>query len=276
MKAIDRQISKSHCALETADLSSVAEQLSECMSSDWFTRFRERNLILRVPLGTREPVAELLRAAASKLGPKEQAAFDRYLRFSWVVDAARRRSMEAVHAGLREMPRCSKADLLAVGQAVFDWHMVRLTRGLDIYSVGASVADRGRRLHDMNGAANDVAAAVARAINECSRVAMVETKGRLSKVQRRRASQVLRKVVKAASEVNSFEWLFDSVSYGEFSVDEVVDAPRLTVRLGFVDARRYLVRTLAIRRALVIALTGRSHELESPGRIEFPWCPRGG
>lgn len=256
-KAIDRQLSKLQSGLEAADLSSVAEHLSEGLNSDLIARFRERKLVLKAPPITREAVAELLRAAASHLEPEEQAAFDRYLKFSLAVDMARRKSLEAVHDAFREMPRCSKADLLAAGQAVFDWYMAKLTKGVDLYSVGASVAERERRLHDLNGAANDVALAVARAINECSRIAVIETNDRLSKAQRRRASQVLRKAVKAAGEVNSFEWFFDSVSYGEFSVDEVVDAPRPTFRFQFVDARRYLLRSLAIRRTLVITSMGR-------------------
>ena len=68
------------------------------------------------------------------------------------------------------------------GEAVFDWYVAKLMKGVDIYSVAASVAERERRLHDLNGALNDVASAVARAINECSRIAMVETKLRLGRV----------------------------------------------------------------------------------------------
>jgi hypothetical protein len=267
-RAIDRQLSDLRCSLEAADLSSVAAHLSGGLSPDWLGRFRERKLILKAPPSMREAVAGLLRAAAFRLEPKEQAALDEYLKFSLAVDVARRKALQGVHDGLREMPRCSKADLLAAGRVVFDWFMVKLTKGVDVRSVGASVAERERRLHDLNGAANDIALAVARAINECSRIAMIETTVRLSKSQGRRASQVLRKVVRAAGEVNSFEWFFDCVSYGEFSVDEVVNEPRPTFRFHFVDARRYLLRSLAIRRKLVISYTGRRARRYVRGMLE--------
>jgi hypothetical protein len=121
------------------------------------------------------------------------------------------------------------------------------------------LAERERRLHDLNGAANDVAMAVARVVNECSRVALAEEEVHLSKAQRRLAAEVLRQAVTAAGEANSLEWFFASVTYGEFTVDKVEEGPRPTYRLHFVDARRYLLKTLAIRRSVVLTFLGQRH-----------------
>lgn len=251
-KATDRWLTKLQASLVAGDLAAVAEILSAGLTPFMVTRFRECKLILRAPIGARYAVAELLRAAGASLDPDERSAFDRYLHFSLAVDVARRQSLEKALVRLRQMPRCSKADLLVAGEAVFDWYVAKLMKGVDVYSVAASVAERERRLHDLNGALNDVASAVARAINECSRIALVETKLRLNREQRRRATMLLRSVVKFSGEVNSLEWYFDSVSYGDFIVDDCGDSALPTFRFQFADARRYLLRTLAIRRRLVL------------------------
>ena len=238
--------------MEAGDLVAVAEGFSAGVSPCLLTRFRERKLILRAPVGARKAVAEiLLRAAGDCLESAERGTFDRYLHFSLAVDAARRRSLERVCVQLERMPHCSKADLLSIGDAVFDWYAAKVMKGVDVYSVGASVAERERRLHDLNGALNDVGFAVARAVNECSRVALIETEGLLGREKRDRAAMMLRRVVKSAAEVNSFEWFLDSVTYGDFVVAECVETPTPTFRLEFADARRYLLQALGIRRRLV-------------------------
>lgn len=251
-KAADRWLTKVQVSLEAGDLAAVAEKLATGVNSYLLTRFRERKLILRVPIEVRTAAAEIFRAAAECLDLAERHAFDGYLRFSLTVDAARGRALERVHSQLLQMPRCSKADLLAVGEMVFDWYAAKVVKGVDVYSVGASVAERERRLHNLNGALNDVAFAVARAINESSRIAMIETEKRLSREERRHAVQVLRNVVKSAGEVNSFEWFFDSVSYGDLVIEAHTESPLPSFRLQFADARRNLLRQLAIRRTLVL------------------------
>lgn len=240
---------------------------------DLLIRIREQKLLLRAPPDQREAVADLLRSATGSLAPDLQTDFDHYLGFALAIDAARTRCIAQVHATLKGFPRCSIADLLAAGEEVFDWCMNKQFKGVDVYSVGASVAERERRLHDLNGAANDIAMAVARVVNECSRVAPTQAGVRLTRAQRRLAVQALRRAVAAAGNANSLEWFFDSVTYGEFTVDKVVDGAQSTYRLHFVDARRYLLKTLAIRRSLVLAVIGRRQprfvreklqELESP------------
>jgi hypothetical protein len=152
-KAADRQLSQLQASLAAGDLIAVAEGFSAGVSASLLTRLRERKLILRVPIRVRKTMAEiLLRAAGDCLDPAPHQAFDRYLRFSLAVDAARQRSLERVHVQLRQMPRCFNADLLALGEAVFDWYAAKVMHGVDAYSIGASVAERERRFHDFNGA----------------------------------------------------------------------------------------------------------------------------
>jgi hypothetical protein len=251
-KANERWLTKLQVSLETGDLSSVAESLSSGLTHLQVTRIRERKLILRAPIDARKHVAELFRVATASFESKERSAFDRYLNFSLAVDVARRQSLEKALVLLRQMPQCSKAELLEVGDAVFDWYAAKLMKGVDVFSVAASVAERERRLHDVNGALVDVASAVARAINERSRIAVAEIDLRLSREQRRRARMLMRSAVKFASEVNSHEFFFDSVSFGDFAVDDWVESPLSTFRFQFSDERRYLLRTLAIRRGLVL------------------------
>lgn len=55
-KATDRRITRLHASLEAGDLEGVAEELSAGVSSFLLTRFRERKLILRAPVGVRKAV----------------------------------------------------------------------------------------------------------------------------------------------------------------------------------------------------------------------------
>jgi hypothetical protein len=258
-KVIDRLLARLRSSLEAGDLSAVKAILEANHGADLLVRIREKKLFLRAPSAQREEVAELLRAAADGLELEVQADFENYLLFALAIDEARRRCLERMHVVLQSMPRCSKADLLEAGKEVFECGVSQLMKDADIYSAGTTVAERERHLHDLNGAANDFAMAVARVVNECSRVALAEEEVRLRRAERRLTARILRQVVTVASEVNSLEWFFDSVTYGEFTVDTVQDGPRPTFRLHFVDARRYLLKTLAIRRSVVLAFLGQRH-----------------
>lgn len=255
-KSGSRLLAKLRSALDEGDIAEVSALLSGGVNSDILVRIREQKFILRAPLHLREEVAELLRTAGRGLESAEQAEFDSYLEFALAIDAARRRCLERVHAELTRMPRCSKADLLIMGQEVLSISMARLMRGADIHAVEISVAERERRLHDLNGAANDLVMAVARVVNECARVGQMASEVHLGEAQRHQAIQVLLQALTPAGETNSLEWFFDSVSYGEFKVDKAQDTIRPTYRLHFVDSKRYLLKTLAIRRSLIVRFVG--------------------
>jgi hypothetical protein len=252
-QAADRRLTELQASLEAGDLTSVAEGLAAGVSQCLLTRFRERKLILRAPISARSVIAEiLLRAAEGCIEIAEFESLGRYLRFSLAVDAAKRSSLEKVYAQLRRMPPCSKADLLAIGEEVFHWYATKVMKGVDLYCIGASVAERERRLHDLNGALNDIGFAIARAVNECSSIALIDTERRLGREQRKHATRLLRRIAKSAGEVNSFEWFFDSVTYGDFVVAECAETPFPVFQLQFADPHQYLIRTLAIRRSLVL------------------------
>ncbi len=258
--------------MEAGDLAAIQAVLKGA-SSDLFIRIREQKLLFRAPLDHRDAIADLLRSGAARLAPDGRGDFDNYIEFALAIDAARTRCLERVHSALKGMPRCSISDLLAAGEEVFDWCMNKQFKEVDLYSVGASVAERERRLHDLNGAANDIAMAVARIVNDCSRIMPTQAEVRLTRAQRKLAVQTLRRALPAAGNVNSLEWFFDSVTYGEFKVDKVAHGAQPTYRLHFVEAKRYLLKSLAIRRSLVQTLMGRRQprfvreqlkELESP------------
>lgn len=256
-KRIDRLLARMRGALDAGNVHEVEAVLSERMSSEFLNRVREQKLVLRAPLALRGSMVALLRSASSQLEPTEKFQFDSYLEFALTIDDERRHCLENVHALLAGMPRCSTFDLLAIAEEVFHTQMDQLARDADIYSVNISVAERERRLHDLNGAANDVVMALARVINECCRAMSMAEDVRLCGDQRRKAVQILLEAFTPASAANSLEWFFDSVTYGEFTVERVQDTGISTYQLNFVDARRYLLKTLAIRRSLVLRVLGR-------------------
>lgn len=255
-KATDKALAKLRSRLDAGDMDAVEGILSEASISDLLTRVREQKLLLRPPIEHRSAFVGLLRVAGGRLEAKERTEFENYLEFATEVDAAKQRYIERLHASLRLMPACSKADLLAIASEVFEWCIREQVKRFDLNSVDISIAENERRLHDLNGAANDITMAVARLINEYCRIATVPNVGRLSQAELRQAAEIVIPAITVAGEVNSLEFFFDSVTYGEFTVDKVDEGEQSTYRFHFVDAKRYLLKSLAIRRSLVLKYAG--------------------
>jgi hypothetical protein len=256
-KSVDRWLTQLQTSLEAGDLPAISEKLSANVTPFVLTRFRERKLILRSPINTRNEIVALLSKAAACLSPQEQENFSRYLRFSQAVDASRLRSLEELYIKLKQIPPCSLVDILTSAQSGFDWYLAILMSNTGMGLEGETVAAQERNVHNLNGAVNDLASAVARAVNEWSRLIGIESSKRLSGAQHRRAKSIMYEAIKLASDVNSFEWLFDCVTFGDLIVEDCVVTPLFTYKLQFMDPRRQLIRTLAIRRGLVMNISQR-------------------
>lgn len=200
--------------------------------------------------------AELLRNACACLELTERQSFHRYLDFAVAIDSARTRCLSQLHATLRRMPRCSTNDLLCTAAEIFDWYLKKQFKLADVSPLGVSVATAERRLHNLNGAINDITMACARLVNEYARVASPITQPRLSRAERCRAKKVLREAFKHAGEVNSLEWFFDMVAFGEFEVDVTPTEGAAVYQLNFVDPKRSLLAELSVRRTIILKYTG--------------------
>jgi len=174
------------------------------------------------------------------------------------VDAERIQILNSLRVQLLTIPRCCIADLIDISSEFFEWGVSRLEREQASSNFRPTIADSERRLHDLNGRLNDLANAIARAINEFSRTDLLEHGHRnLKRRERRRSLKILRRVVFTAAQLNSLEWILDSVTFGDFTVIESTDEITPTFRLDFGDARLQLLRRLGVRRELILKYAGR-------------------
>lgn len=249
-KSTERWVKKLNNSIKSEDLPTTAELLSSGLTSLLVARIREQKIILAAPPTTRETVIQLLRAASENLDASEFEKFNNYLDFTLIFASKQREALTQARENIKKIPKLSKAELLLIAEETFEWHSLKITKGIDLFSTDISVAEREHQLHEINGTLVDLAYAVTRAINECSRTILIPTKKRLTNKQHQRAFKLFRSTIKKISEINSLEWFFDSVSYGEFDVAENKILPSKTFQFQFTDPRLSLTKRLSIRREL--------------------------
>lgn len=244
-----------YCA--RGDIRPLAEELTQHMSPYVLTRFRERKMIFRVPGHARQAVALAMQGAAKSLEPADRLQFEKYLLFATLTNAARSKLFGELRAQLRLFPSCSTGDLLDVGNEVFETFAERLTRASRAVAKNDAVASGERQLHDLNGQLVDLAHGIARAVNEFARTSHFERAHRpLQRRERSRAVESMRRALVIAAQLNSIEWILDSVTFGDFTVVEAVATPKPRIRLDFADPRTALMRRLATRRSFILKFAG--------------------
>lgn len=249
-KSTDHWITKLHSRVKSGDLSAATELLSSGLTPLQVTRICEQKIILAAPPTIQASVVQILRAASKKLDTNHIGKFNNYLDFTVAFVSEQRKAINLARENIKKIPKLSKAELLLIGEETFEWHSLKITNGINLFSADISVAEREHQLHEINGTLVDLAYAVTRSINECSRLILTVTKKRLTNKQHHRAFKLFRKIIKEMSEINSLEWFFDSVSYGSFDVVECQKSPSKKFRLEFTDPRLSLTQTLSIRRTL--------------------------
>jgi hypothetical protein len=156
-KSVDRILTSLKRELESGDLGAFSTKLAVAATPAVLARFRERKLLLRAKDDQRPTVAQVLRTTASRcLSSPERDTFDRYVEFSLVIEAARRKLLDNARIMLRPMPKLRTADLLAAAETVFEKFAGEITKGAYPTSSDPSVALYERRVHEVNGALNDV------------------------------------------------------------------------------------------------------------------------
>ncbi|MFJ3111681.1 NERD domain-containing protein [Pseudomonas putida] len=249
-KSIDHWIAKLHKEVKSGNLSAATELLSSGLTPLQVTKIREQKIILAAPPTAQASVVEILRAASKKLDTNDIKKLNNYLDFFLAFVSEQRKAINLAREKIKRIPKMSKAELLLIGEETFEWHSLKITTGANLFSANISVAEREHQLHEINGTLVDLAYAVTRSINECSRLILTATKKRLSNKQHHRALKIFRNMIKEMSEINSLEWFFDSVSYGSFDVIEHQKLPSKKFCLEFTDPRLSLTQRLSIRRTL--------------------------
>lgn len=244
--------------MAAADPGAVIAGFASDPSPEALVRFRERRLIHAAPADRRREAAKWLARAFAESRPAEDAAaFDRYLTFMIEVETLRLDRLRTLDEHLSRLPRCSITDLLRIGDRSFDGVVKKLRARLRGMTSDLPVPDLELRLHNLNGSLVDVAAGVMRTVNEAVRRNGAVPDRRLNREDLERAVRRFDRAVQVAGNVNSLEWLVDSVTFGEFQVTEAYTEQRLGFRLDYSDERRSLVRSLALRRRLVLRTYGR-------------------
>lgn len=245
-------------ALKTADLEVIRTIFESDPTPSKLIRFRERRLFLSVPLDKRLEVAEtLLTALAVAYAEADHPAFRRYLVFLISVDRSKRELLTKLQQQLSLSPKCAMADFLKIAERSFSTDVAKALKGLMLYPPNLPVPDSELRIHNINGGLVDLANGVARVVNEAAPFLPSQTDARLNREAQDRAVRGFHRATQIAGEINSLEWLIDCVTFGEFIVAEVSDNPLVAFRLEFADERRSLVRSLSLRRTLVLKMHGR-------------------
>lgn len=244
-----------HCS--QGNLRPLVHELENQMSLEVLTRFRERKMILRVPSRARQTVCLAMQQAANQLGAEHRRQFDRYLMFAVTTDAARSQVLAKLRTQLRLFPSCSTGDLLDVADEVFEAFAVRTQRAIYGRLKNPGVAEGERQLHDLNGHLVDLAQGIARTVNEFARSGLLNpSKRQLQRRERSRALEAMQRVVLTAANLNSLDWIFDSVTFGDFTVADGIAGPKAEFRLDFADPRVALMRRLATRRSFILKHAG--------------------
>lgn len=252
-REISRTIKRLRAALDVGDVQRFADDLQKTASADVLTAVREQKLLLKPHTADRSAVTAALTATAETVLCRAEADhYLAYLEFMAVWECAYRGTVERQSVVLSGMPRMAIGQLLGIFEKALNRFLQDLPSRPPTES--QSVAEYERLLHHLNGLGNDTFYAAVRALNEASRVMLDPIEQRLSPSERDRALRRFIKATQIAAELNGLEWVLDWVTYGDLVVSEVESASAPQVRLDYADARRSLLRELAIRRNLVLNL----------------------
>ncbi len=249
-KHLARTLKALRQALEAGDVGTFRTRLQEEPRPLILTALREQRLVTHIRAIDQAAVFEILSASAqARLDTAAAAAFRRYLTFAKLFDATKQKIQARLAVVLHALPKLNAAQLIGAAGGAFDRLLDHLPQ-LDI-AASTSVANYERLLHDLNGLTNDTTYAVLRALNEASKIALAPNGPNLGRSDRVAAQKRMLKASLIASELNGLEWLFDGVTYGDLEVGEISETPPAVV-FHHADARRTLLRILAIRRDLVL------------------------
>lgn len=248
---IKRVIKHLREALDAGESKLFSEKLAAQASPELLTAIREQKLLTRPHSVDRQSIKDAVKAAAETALCRTDA--DHYLAYLEFIDLwwrGHREAVERLATVIARLPEMPFSQLLEV----FDKTLEKIQRGRTSHPpiIGQSVAEYEKELHHLNGVANDTLFAALRALNEASRVVLGSVEKRIVPSRQFQMLRSFTKAIEISAELNSLEWILDSVSYGDFVVSTVENASISRVRLDHADVRRSLLRELAIRRRLVL------------------------
>lgn len=213
-------------------------------------------MILRAPANSRRDIACCLLSCAQNITQGEYDCLANYFEFSIVGDTTRRRLLNETREKIRCIGSCCESDILGLAYEIYNKEATRMERHLFAGALPGKVAQDERLLHDLNGRLVDLSNALARLLNEIGRLGMIKTNPRpLKRRDRKRALAAMLSALRPVSHLNSFEWIFDEVSFGHFVVTGI-GSKGSSFKLDFSDTKMALMRRLATRRILILKSMG--------------------
>ncbi len=252
-REINRTLKRLREALNVGDVRRFADELQSMASEDVLNAIREQKLLVKSHSADRSAIADAVRTAAETVLDRANADhYVAYLDFIELWQSIHRETAGRLSVVVGGLPKMAIGQLLGIFEKALDRYLQGLPSPSPVQD--QTVAEYERSLHHINGLANDTFYAALRALNEASRVALDPVEQRLSPDKRYLALRRFAKAIEIAAELNGLEWVLDSVTYGDFVVSKVETASVPRIVLDHADARRSLLRELAIRRSLVLNL----------------------
>ena len=252
--------------LEASDVTGFAHELTGASSVELMQALREHKVLLKAPVTLRpDAAAAITTAAAPVLMPLENDRLARQLELLMLVAERQQRFQSGAGASAAALPAMSLVDLLQIAQKAFN-HFARQFMGAEKHwhDLDVPIGLVERKWHDLNGRIADVIAAVCRAVNLAS--SRVDPHRRLRNDRRPGAEQTFVRLVSLCSVMNGLDWVRDSTAFGDLDVTSIEPGDTPIVTLDFRDPRRSLLRTLGVRREVVMESFARR-----PDRVVRKW-----
>lgn len=241
--------------LERNELNDFETKLTASISSKLLSSMRSQKTLTRgTDIARAEARSILLRLVPEVLEKEQSDEYARYIHLTDLILRLRRRKGDELKSKILSLPALSMNQLLEVADRTFK-SMTRFGKIPYIEAIDADSASKNERMiHERAGHGNDVLFALTKAINEAA-IRVRDTKTSRPDTMAK-ALKAFPNIVVNAGFIASLEYIFDAVSYGELTVSDL-DAATSTIKFDFADVRRTLLRTLAIRRKLILLISGR-------------------
>lgn len=256
-KELERLIRRLGRKLRDGDLADFEDELHRNASGEVLRAVRSHKVLTRGNASIRSTAADLVDSLIDAHLPSDAVAeFRRYIALSLEVSRLKDLVRAEFELERRKLPKLSLRQLVAVSDRTFDRAFDRAKEFRDAIDPDNAVGENERLMHETSGYANDVIFAVLRVLNECAGDAAERDLKRPDAMEK--AIAPFQELTRLAGLLNGLDYILDSASFGEFAV-EAHDAGERRFDLSFADARRTLIRQLALRRRLVKLKTGRQH-----------------
>jgi hypothetical protein len=281
-RQLSRRLFQVKSDLQLGDTSSLLSLVEDAEDRETLSAIREQKLLLRIPSSeVRQRLADKYKESAKRIlcDSPEFLHEANYAQFVVLISDQRDLLAKRVAESLKCFPRVSPIELVRAANALmlawFEkiwntmWEQVspELKLKKNAGDLSSTAAGSERTLHEINGMTNDVAFAVARAINEAFKVVDRHKAYASGRAVTEGTSKALLELIEFAFMWNSFEYAADQLSYGEWVVRSIQYSGPTEVVLDIRDPILTYARMIGLRREVVSLKFGK--ERPSAARLQL-------